>query len=335
MTGAMQGGVYTPAPAASRPVTTGGTGYTLSGALIPASSEPISRPSSTTGTTSGPRIGRIGGPSTAGRGNASSSSGGARIGTLSSLNAADSGDESDDDDERRKAEFYAGGGKSGLAIQGPDDGKRGTTGEDLVKEILARAKEGGERGEEATGGGKGKAATGRSVFSGTGITLGSDQVESVTVPDPTAAPRPQAPQPGRAAGGMGAYLAQIMGGAGPGAIPGMANAVNDQEEQDEEEVQIRHLTFWKDGFSVEDGPLMKYDDPANQEILAAIKAGYVLVFLRNFLHSPPTLPNPQSRTLVHPQRQIRLPRRTPRRPTSIRGIPTTTQETCQAILRVG
>lgn len=282
MTGESRGGIFTPAPAAARPATTGG--YTLSGAPIPPSDEPISRPSST----SASRIGRIGGPSTTGRGNTSSSSGGARIGTLSSLNANDSGDESDDD-AKRQAEFYAGGGKSGLAIQGPDDGKKGTSGEDLVKEILARAREGGERSADDApgGGGKGKATASRGVFSGTGMTLGSDEVESVTVPDPSAASRPQAPQPGRSAGGLPGYLASLLGtgGAGaPGSIPGMSNSVNDQEQEEEdEEVQVRHLTFWRDGFSVEDGPLMKYDDPANQEILTAIKAGYVPSILLSYV----------------------------------------------------
>ncbi|CAG8637820.1 6980_t:CDS:10 [Cetraspora pellucida] len=36
---------------------------------------------------------------------------------------------------------------------------------------------------------------------------------------------------------------------------------------------VRHLTFWRDGFSVEDGPLMAYDDPANEEFLKAINNG--------------------------------------------------------------
>ena len=269
-------GIFAPSPAATRPATTSGTGYTLSGAPIPASTEQVSRPSSTGGSNSGPRIGRIGGSSTGGRGNASSSSGGARIGTLSSLNANDSGDDSEDDDDearRRKAEFYAGGGRSGLAIQGPDDGKQGMTGEDLVKEILARAKEGGQRGEDALSAGKGKASSGRGAFAGAGMTLGSDEVASVAVPDPAAALQPRAPQPAQHSGGLSGYMAQLLGGAGPGNIPGMSNPVHD-EDAEEEEVQVRHLTFWRDGFSVEDGPLMKYDDPANQEILTAIKAGY-------------------------------------------------------------
>ncbi|OBZ73369.1 UBX domain-containing protein 1 [Grifola frondosa] len=41
----------------------------------------------------------------------------------------------------------------------------------------------------------------------------------------------------------------------------------------EEETAIRHLTFWRDGFSVEDGELMRYDDPRNEEILAEINSG--------------------------------------------------------------
>ncbi|KAF9650454.1 SEP-domain-containing protein [Thelephora ganbajun] len=36
---------------------------------------------------------------------------------------------------------------------------------------------------------------------------------------------------------------------------------------------IRHLTFWRDGFSVEDGPLMRYDDPNNAQILEEINSG--------------------------------------------------------------
>ncbi|KAJ7089558.1 SEP domain-containing protein [Mycena epipterygia] len=48
---------------------------------------------------------------------------------------------------------------------------------------------------------------------------------------------------------------------------------------DTEETVIRRLTFWRDGFTVEDGVLMRYDDPANTEVLAAIDAG----------HAPPSI----------------------------------------------
>jgi len=40
-----------------------------------------------------------------------------------------------------------------------------------------------------------------------------------------------------------------------------------------EETAIRHLTFWRDGFSVEDGELRRYDDPAQAQILSEINAG--------------------------------------------------------------
>ncbi|KAJ3372361.1 hypothetical protein HDU91_003789 [Kappamyces sp. JEL0680] len=36
----------------------------------------------------------------------------------------------------------------------------------------------------------------------------------------------------------------------------------------------RLMTFWQDGFSIEDGPLLRYDDPANQEALQQIQSGY-------------------------------------------------------------
>lgn len=277
------------APSVPAPQATGG-GYTLSGAPVPASAEGISRTSSAAGSTSsGPRIGRVGGPSTSGNKSKSSSSGGARIGTLSSLNASAnvSDDDSDDPsfDAKKKAEFYAGGGKSGLAIQNPDDTLKGTSGEDIVSEILARAREGGaaegEDGGSASGRGKGKSAgNSKGIFSGAGMTLGSDEVPSVAVPDPSRTQH-ASPQPGRAGAGMSGLLAQMFGGGaggsgmgmpGAGGMPGFGQG-EEEEDDDDDEPQVRHLTFWKDGFSIEDGPLMKYDDPANKEILAAIKAG--------------------------------------------------------------
>ncbi|EMD36009.1 hypothetical protein CERSUDRAFT_52811 [Gelatoporia subvermispora B] len=41
----------------------------------------------------------------------------------------------------------------------------------------------------------------------------------------------------------------------------------------EEETAIRHLTFWRNGFSVEDGELMSYDNPTHAQILAEINSG--------------------------------------------------------------
>lgn len=79
---------------------------------------------------------------------------------------------------------------------------------------------------------------GPSFFTGGGHTLGSDEVESTYIPDPNAPP-----------------------------------PSNEGEGRPEEATAIRHLTFWRDGFSVEDGELMRYDDPANDQILSEINAG--------------------------------------------------------------
>jgi len=46
-----------------------------------------------------------------------------------------------------------------------------------------------------------------------------------------------------------------------------------------EETAIRNLTFWREGFSVEDGELRRYDDPAQAQILSEINAG----------HAPPSI----------------------------------------------
>ena len=73
--------------------------------------------------------------------------------------------------------------------------------------------------------------TGRTVFSGTGHTLGSDEVESQVVPDPA------------------------------------------QQQAEEEDRVVRHIVFWRNGFTIEDGPLNSYDDPASAEILRALDTG--------------------------------------------------------------
>ena len=70
-------------------------------------------------------------------------------------------------------------------------------------------------------------------------TLGSDDTPSTLIPDPSARPNQE-----------------------------------EAEEEEVEETAVRNLTFWEDGFSIEDGELMRYDDPANKEILTAINSGY-------------------------------------------------------------
>ncbi|KAF8953670.1 SEP domain-containing protein [Flammula alnicola] len=53
------------------------------------------------------------------------------------------------------------------------------------------------------------------------------------------------------------------------------------EKDEEKEIAIRHLTFWRDGFHFGDGELRRYDDPAQARILAEINAG----------HAPPSVLN--------------------------------------------
>lgn len=44
-------------------------------------------------------------------------------------------------------------------------------------------------------------------------------------------------------------------------------------ENPDEEPAIRRITFWRDGFSVEDGDLLRYDDPQHAGVLAELHAG--------------------------------------------------------------
>jgi len=76
-------------------------------------------------------------------------------------------------------------------------------------------------------------STQRSTFSGAGYKLGNEEEPSAVINNPTTSTAPAEP----------------------------LNPV------------VRRLTFWRNGFSIEDGPLMAYDDPANEEFLKAINSG--------------------------------------------------------------
>ncbi|KAJ7160016.1 SEP-domain-containing protein [Mycena crocata] len=51
--------------------------------------------------------------------------------------------------------------------------------------------------------------------------------------------------------------------------------------------QERRLTFWRDGFTVEDSPLMRYDNPEHAAILEAIHSGLAPPALLNVLPGQP------------------------------------------------
>ncbi|EPQ53112.1 SEP-domain-containing protein [Gloeophyllum trabeum ATCC 11539] len=61
----------------------------------------------------------------------------------------------------------------------------------------------------------------------------------------------------------------------------------DAPPQDVTETAIRHLTFWRDGFSVEDGELRRYDNPEEARLLAQIEAGLAPPHVLNVLPGQP------------------------------------------------
>lgn len=93
-------------------------------------------------------------------------------------------DDSDDEDfepDEEPRDLFAGGEKSGLAVQDPSQ-KR------LVKDILKKARANAQR----PGGESSASAAPPSRFRGGGVTLGGDDAPSRRIPDP----HPQAPEPG-------------------------------------------------------------------------------------------------------------------------------------------
>lgn len=179
-----------------------------------------------------------------------------RFATLADLNQDSPAHSSEEDDDN----LFTGGGKSGLAVQNPDSASANSA--RLINDIFRHSR--GETGrrpededEDEDDGGfgddedrfgspfnkpPGSKKSGKARFQGTGITLGSDDVPSRRIDSQDSA----SSQPA-------------------GRLP----RVN------------RRLTFWRNGFSVEDGPLYFYDDPANVNHLRAIRAGRAPVSLLN------------------------------------------------------
>lgn len=183
------------------------------------------------------------------------------ISTLKDINSAagmsGGGDmsEDDEDEDDGPADLYAGGGRSGLNVQDPNQQSSGKAG-GIVADILKKAKEAGSAPPLSAA----NATSSKSpFFQGSAQTLGSDQVPS----------RPIVPPPAPGTARQKAFRTALP-------VPGHfgSDVEDDDDENDEEEEEVeKHLTFWKDGFSIEDGPLMSYDDPKNKEILDAINRG--------------------------------------------------------------
>ncbi|KAL7752577.1 protein phosphatase regulator [Sorochytrium milnesiophthora] len=148
--------------------------------------------------------------------------------------------------------YFAGGGKnSGIALQGPGGEKKPAS---LVQDILNLASqngprppgEAGEDDDEEMDEERDETAAERSrrlAFTGAGFRLGSEEEPASSQPSrPVVNSQPSAGAPSSRS------------------LPKVT----------------RTITFWKNGFSIEDGPLRSYDDPESQQILQALKSGYVL-----------------------------------------------------------
>jgi UBX domain-containing protein 1 len=185
-----------------------------------------SAPQPSSSTTSGRRTG------------APAAGGGVR--TLRDLQAS-ADDDDDEDEDKKKRDLFAGGEKSGLAVQDPSRGGSGGRGTDHFQNILSQARNnaprapGGDDDDEEEPAGPSRTSN----FSGRAQTLGGDDAPSRVVADPAAPPA---------------------GGRRPGAaaLPRIS----------------RTMHLWADGVSIDDGPLFRFDDPANQPLMEQINQGH-------------------------------------------------------------
>ncbi|KAK5993772.1 UBX domain-containing protein 1 [Cladobotryum mycophilum] len=149
----------------------------------------------------------------------------------------DEGDYSDEEEESERRNLFAGGEKSGLAVQDPKQQEGGPR--KIISDILAKARANAARGDTGSEAGPSRPTH----FRGEGVTLGGEGVESRTIPDPLGAAR---------------------------AAPGPP--------------EERVLHIWQDGFSIDDGELRRFDDPANEMDLKMIRSGRAPLHLMNVGH---------------------------------------------------
>jgi UBX domain-containing protein 1 len=147
--------------------------------------------------------------------------------TLDDLKKREEDSEEEDD---KPQDMFAGGEKSGLAVQNPGQSGGPT---DHFKNIMKQAQANRDR-PSATSEEADTPSQGSSFFTGRAQTLGGDDVESQVVEDPAAMQRVRQQT-----------------------LPRVT----------------RTLHLWADGVSIDDGPLFRFDDPANQNIMAEINRG--------------------------------------------------------------
>lgn len=130
-----------------------------------------------------PSVGSSSGP--ASRARAAGASGGiATLGSIGGNSNAGQGQGDDDSDDEEPRDLFAGGEKSGLAVQDPKNNSKS-----LINDILKKAKANTPKPPSPP------ATAGPSRFRGPGTTLGGDDTPSRTIADPNAGQPPQsAPQ---------------------------------------------------------------------------------------------------------------------------------------------
>lgn len=109
------------------------------------------------------------------------------------------------------------------------------------------------------------------------------------------AARPEAESPGPSRASPGAFRGsgQTLGGEGtasrvipdPDAPPAQSSSSRSRPQN--EQIQERTLHLWQDGFSIDDGELRRFDDPANTDALRMIQQGRAPVHLMNVRTNEP------------------------------------------------
>ncbi|KAN0065743.1 protein phosphatase regulator [Thecaphora frezii] len=166
-------------------------------------------------------------------------------------------DDGEDDDDQDELNYFTGGEKSALSVENPEARRRRQMADnELVNQILKKAEQ--QRREDSEGGAGPSSAPAplSNAFTGRGRTINDSGAA-----EETASSVPAMSMPGSFGAGHGED--------------------EDEDDDDEGEVALRHLTFWQEGFSIEDGPLMRYDDPTHAPVLNSINAGRAPLSLLN------------------------------------------------------
>ncbi|KAI8054996.1 hypothetical protein BDF22DRAFT_674766 [Syncephalis plumigaleata] len=161
--------------------------------------------------------------------------------------------ESNENDEEEGEKYYAGGEKSGTMMQGAPKSNNEDSSSSLINRILKKAAEHQPPPPSSSLSSSSESAQlaenkpKSTSFTGRGYRLGDDV--PVTMPSTE------------------------------GAVSSSSSSTHHLENkgkqaEDASETAVRHLTFWSNGFTIDDGPLESYDNPANKAFLEAINNGH-------------------------------------------------------------